>query len=175
MRQNPGVQNEASNTTRPLVEKGRSFIYFRVELMNFRHFNFFALKPIFVADFQGKTAFDLRDRQLFFKMLFDYILLEDIDSEKSTMAWSLYQLLKDDDFSDEVFYVGMSYILQKRSEFRDFERVSNTTITPTPKEDVITASKTVDSLEISSYGMILNEFTYKKEDIYTEILKQKIK
>lgn len=122
----------------------------------------------------GKELF-LRDRQLFFKMLFDYILLEDIDSEKSTMAWSLYQLLKDDDFSDEVFYVGMSYILQKRSEFRDFERVSNTTITPTPKEDVITASKTVDSLEISSYGMILNEFTYKKEDIYTEILKQKIK
>jgi len=125
----------------------------------------------------GKELF-LRDKNLFFKMLFDYILLEDIESEKSTMAWSLYQLmkeLKDNDFSDEVFYVGMSYILQKRSEFNDFERVISTTFTPTPKVEVIAASKTIDSLEISSYGNILNEFTYKKEDIYTEILKEKLK
>ena len=125
----------------------------------------------------GKELF-LRDRQLFFKMLFDYVLLEDIDSEKSTMAWSLYKLMKemkDHDFSDEVFYVGMSYILQRRSEFNDFQRVSSTSFTPTPKVEVIAVSKTIDSLAISSYGKILNEFTYKKEDIYTEILKEKCK
>jgi len=122
----------------------------------------------------GKELF-LRDQQLFFKMLFDYILLEDIESEKSTMAWSLYQLMKNNNFSDEVFYVGMSYILQKRSEFKNFERISTTNFTPTSKVEIIAASKTMDSLEISSYGMILNEFTYKKEDIYTEILKEKLK
>jgi hypothetical protein len=122
----------------------------------------------------GKELF-LRDRQLFFKMLFDYILLEKIDNEKSTMAWSLYQLMKDNDFSDEVFHVGMSYLLQRRSEFNDFERVSSTSFTPTPKMKVVAVSKTVNSLEISSYGKILNEFTYKKEDIYIEILKEKIK
>jgi len=122
----------------------------------------------------GKELF-LRDKQLFFKMLFDYILLEDIDSEKSTMAWSLYQLMKDNDFSDEVFHVGMSYLLQRRSEFNDFERVNGTSFTPTPKTEVIEVSKTSDSLEISSYGYILNEFTYEKEDIYIEILKEKLK
>ena len=122
----------------------------------------------------GKELF-LRDRQLFFKMLFDYILLEDIDSEKSTMAWCLYQLMKDSDFSDEVFHVGMSYFLQRRSEFNDFERVSRTSFTPVSKVEAVAASKSSNSLEISSYGKILNEFTYKKEDIYTEILKEKIK
>ena len=45
--------------------------------------------------------------------------------------------------------------------------------TPTPKMEVIAVSKTIDSLAISSYGKILNEFTYKKEEIYTEILKEK--
>jgi len=122
----------------------------------------------------GKELF-LRDRQLFFKMLFDYILLENIGSEKSTMAWSLYQLLKDDEFSDEVFYVGMSYILQRRSEFNDFERVSSSNFTPTPKIKIVTGSKRSDLLEIISYGNILNEFTYKKEAIYTDILKEKLK
>lgn len=125
----------------------------------------------------GKEIF-LRDRQLFFKMLFDYVLLEDINSEKSTMAWALYQLMndmKDNNFSDEVFYVGISYILQKRSEFYDFERMSSINFTPTPKVKVIEASKTIDSLAISSYGNLLNEFTYNKEDIYSEILKEKCK
>lgn len=120
----------------------------------------------------GKELF-LRDKQLFFKMLFDYVLLENIDSEKSTMAWSLYQLLKEEDFSDEVFYVGISYILQKRSEFHDFERINKTNITPISKVEVISMSKTMDSLAVSSYGKMLNEFTYKKEHIYTEILKKK--
>ncbi|MEI6857927.1 hypothetical protein [Psychrilyobacter sp.] len=123
----------------------------------------------------GKELF-LRDRPLFFKMLFDYVLLEDIDSEKSTMAWTLYQLMKeikDNYFSDEVFYVGISYILQKRSEFDDFERISCSSFTPTPKVEVIKVSQTMDSLAISSYGKMLNEFTYKKEEIYTEILKEK--
>jgi len=125
----------------------------------------------------GKEIF-LRDNQLFFKMLFDYVLLEDIDSEKSTMAWSLYQLMKeikDNKFPDEVFYVGISYILQKRSEFYDFEKISNTDFVPTSKVEVISLSKTTDSLAISSYGKILNEFKYKKEEIYTEILKERCK
>jgi hypothetical protein len=125
----------------------------------------------------GKEIF-LRDNQLFFKMLFDYVLLENIDSEKSTMAWSLYQLMKeikDNNFSDEVFYVGISYILQKRSEFYDFERISNINFTPTPKVEIIELSKTINSLSVSSYGNLLNEFEYKKEDIYTEILKEKCK
>lgn len=120
----------------------------------------------------------LRDNKLFFKILFDYVLLENIDSEKSTMAWSLYQLMKeikDNKFPDEVFYVGISYILQKKSEFHDFERISNLNFTPTPKAEIIELSKTVGSLSVSSYGKILNEFRYEKEDIYTEILKERCK
>jgi hypothetical protein len=120
----------------------------------------------------GKELF-LRDKTLFFKTLFDYILLEDMDTQKSVMAWSLYELLKDNDFSDEVFYVGMSYLLQRRSEFNDYEAIFNTNFTPTPKEEVISYSNTSNSLEIVTYGKILNEFTYEKEGIYTEILKSK--
>ena len=119
----------------------------------------------------GKEIF-FRDRELFFKMLFDYTLLENINTEKSIMAWSLYQLLKDSDFSDEVFYVGMSYILQKKSEFNDFERVNNNDFVSTSKKETVTRSGASNSLRISSYGKILNEFTYEKEKIYIEMLKE---
>jgi hypothetical protein len=119
----------------------------------------------------GKELF-LRDKKLFFKLLFDYVLLEDFESDKTTMAWSLYELLKDNEFSDEVFYVGMSYILQKNSCFLQYERLSNSNISPIPKEEIIKYSIASNSLEVVSYGKILNEFKYSKENIYTEKLRE---
>ena len=119
----------------------------------------------------GKELF-FRDKELFFKMLFDYVLLENINTEKSIMAWSLYQLLKDSGFSNEVFYVGMSYLLQKKSEFNDYEKISYNNFIPTSKEKIVVKSKAHSLLTISSYGKILNEFTYQKEDIYIEMLKE---
>ena len=81
-------------------------------------------------------------------------------------------LLRDNEFSDGVFYVAMSYILQKRSEFNEYEAISNTPFTPTPKGDIISYALKSHSLEVVSYAKILNEFTYDKEGIYTEILKR---
>ncbi|MCK5779391.1 MAG: hypothetical protein KAH04_00100 [Psychrilyobacter sp.] len=118
----------------------------------------------------GKELF-LRDKELFFKLLFDYVLLEDIDTNKATMAWSLYELLKESEFSDEVFYVAISYILQKESNFSSYERISKAKKTSISKEAVLKLS-TNSLLESENYGKILNQFTYEKEDIYIEILKQ---
>lgn len=120
----------------------------------------------------GKELF-FRDKNLFFKMLFDYILLEDIDTQKSIMAWSLYDFLKNNEFSDEVFYVGMSYILQRCAVFTQYEKLTSTNILEeTSKEKVIEVANKSKSLEVISYGKILNEFTYTKEAIYTEKLKR---
>jgi hypothetical protein len=119
----------------------------------------------------GKELF-LRDKTLFFKMLFDYVLLEDISTKKSIMAWSLYELLKENQFSDEVFYVGMSYIIQRRSEFGDHERILNGNFVATPKEEVIPYAVNDTLLEIVCYANMLGEFSYKKEEYYTEKLKE---
>ncbi len=121
----------------------------------------------------GKELF-LRDKTLFFKMFFDYVLLENIGTKKSIMAWALYKLLWKNEFSDEVFYVGMSYILLRRSNFSNYENKIENYKNPLDKDSIIKSSFKNKSLEIVCYGKILGEFTYEKEEVYLSLLKDKI-
>ena len=119
----------------------------------------------------------LRDRELFYKTLFHYTLLEEIDSQKSLMALSLKKLM-DTQVDDNLIYLAMSYISKVKCNFDDYE---NTVATEASKSDLIQKSqeskerlKSKKGINLLAYVNVLKEYDYENEEIFINIAMKRL-
>ncbi|WP_319370551.1 hypothetical protein [uncultured Ilyobacter sp.] len=115
----------------------------------------------------------LRDSELFYKTLFHYTLLEEIDSQKTLMALSLKKLMKTE-VDDNLIYLAMSYISKVKGNFNEYENTIPVTVMT--KSELI--KKVLESKEklrskkgmnLLAYVGILNEYDYDNEEIFINI------
>lgn len=115
----------------------------------------------------------LRDKDLFFKILFNYILMEDIHSQKSLVALSLKKLMYKE-YNDNILNTAISYICGVRSDLREYEIIA------TSKEEkkgiIDEINKRIgditskEELNLLAYSRVLEEYEYNNEGVYAEIL-----
>lgn len=113
----------------------------------------------------------LRDKSQFLKLLFSYVLMEDISSQKQIMAYSLENFLAGDfgkDDLDKVLQVALLYISSKKSSFGCYENSSRSSITKKELAEKIIENisklKSPEGLNLLIYIYILNKYDYKNED-----------
>lgn len=134
--------------------------------------NFFKVVANNNVDFAKRYSKEmyLRDRDRFFKKLFNYTLLEDIDSQKTLMALAMKELLWDE-YDDNIMNAGISYIASVRSDFSAYEKADETL----DKEDVVKGieelkvKESKEDLNLISYLKVLGEYTYINEGVFAGI------
>ena len=111
------------------------------------------------------------DKNEFLKLLFSYVLMEDISSQKQIMAYSLENFLAGDfgkDDLDKVLQVALLYISSKKSSFGCYENSSRSSITKKELAEKIIENisklKSPEGLNLLIYIYILNKYDYKNED-----------
>jgi len=119
----------------------------------------------------------LRDRELFYKTLFHYTLLEEIDSQKSLMALSLKKLMNTQ-VDDNLIYLAMSYISKVKGNFNEYE---NTVATEVSKSELIRKSKeskdmlkSKKGINLLAYINVLKEYEYENEEIFINIAMKRL-
>ncbi|WP_320046594.1 hypothetical protein [uncultured Ilyobacter sp.] len=120
----------------------------------------------------------LRDRELFYKTLFHYTLLEEIDSQKSLMALSLKRLMNTE-VDDKLIYLAMSYISKVKGNFNEYENIF--VATEIPKSDLIKKSqeskemlKSKRGVSLLAYINVLKEYEYENEEIFINIAMKRL-
>ncbi len=115
----------------------------------------------------------LRDKELFYKTLFHYTLLEEIDSQKSLMALSIKKLMGNK-IDDNLIHLAMSYISKVKANFLEYENtLPSASFT---KADLIKMAEESKNLLASKRGVnllayigVLKEYEYENEGIFVNI------
>jgi hypothetical protein len=120
----------------------------------------------------GKEIF-LRDRELFYKTLFHYTLLEEIDSQKCLMAFSLKKLMEND-LDDNLVYLAMSYISKVKGNFTEYENtLPASEVTKADLIKKVRESKenlrTKRGMNLLAYINVLQEYEYENEGVFVKI------
>lgn len=120
-----------------------------------------------------------RDEKEFFKILFDYILMDNIDFNKAIQVYSMREYFKKFGYNDIIMDLVLGFVSKMRSDFHDFEYSKDSLISKEKLKDKIYRSKkklmTKEGFKIVSYFKILEAFEYKKEKKYVAILESRIK
>lgn len=120
-----------------------------------------------------------RDEKEFFKMLFDYVLMDNIDFNKAIQVYSMREYFRKYEYSDIIMDLVLGFVSKMRSDFHDFEYSKDSSISKEKLKDEIYRNKeklmTKEGFKIVSYFKILEAFEYKKEKKYIAILEKKMK
>ena len=139
--------------------------------------NFFKVMANNNVDFAKRYSKEmyLRDKDSFFKKLFNYTLLEGIDSQKTLMALALKKLLWNQ-YDDNIMNAGITYIASVKADFADYEAAEETL----EKSEVLLKAEdlrhgtTKEELNLLSYLKVLGEYTYSNEGIFAAIAHKKM-
>ncbi|MFA6708482.1 MAG: hypothetical protein WCR79_02135 [Fusobacterium sp.] len=119
-----------------------------------------------------------RDEEKFFKTLFNYTLMDNMDFNKGIQVYSMRKYFKKYGYIDIVMDLVMCYVTKMRTDFHDFEYANDSSVSKeTIKEKIIKNKEkfmTKEGFKIISYFKILNSFEYKEEKKYISILMGKI-
>lgn len=122
--------------------------------------------------------FYMRDKDEFFKMMFNYSMMDNISFEKALAFYSLKKYFEKYGYSDEALYLTISYVAKMRADFSDYENVKIENVSKGELKELIKKDinkyNTKKGLEILSYLVVLLSYDYEKENIFTSILKKKI-
>lgn len=120
----------------------------------------------------------MRNSDELFKMLFTFAMMDNISFEKPLAVYSLKKYFEKFGYSDEALYLTVSYISKMRADFRDFENEKGVEIS---KEELrnrvknnIDKYENEKGVEILGYLAALLSYNYEKENIFSNILKEKI-
>lgn len=136
--------------------------------------NFFKVVANNNTDFAKRYAKEmyLRDREGFFKKLFNYVLLEGVDSQKALMALALKKLTENG-YSDNIVNTAMSYISQVKGDFSAYENPSCGKLS---KEEVVEKGETLkgkaatlEELNTLAYIRVLGEYNYPNEERFVSV------
>jgi hypothetical protein len=115
----------------------------------------------------------MRDSDLFYKILFNYTLLEEIDSQKSLMALSLKKLMGNE-FDDSLIYLAISYIAKVKTNFTEYESI--TQVESITKAELIDKSQKYKEklackrgMNLLAYIDVLKEYKYENDKIFVNI------
>jgi len=141
--------------------------------------NFFKVVANGNVDFAKRYAKELylRDREGFFKKLFHYTLMEEIDSQKTLMAMALKELLWDE-YDDNIMNAGMTYIASVRSDFSTYENIKGTA--GRSKGELLSQEKELkqgshkEELNLLAYLKVLGEYTYSNEEVFIEVAEKRL-
>lgn len=118
-----------------------------------------------------------RDEERFFKILYDFVLMDNMDFNKAIQVYSMRKYFKKFGYSDKVLYMIMGYVSKMRADFYEYENSEDSPILKEKiKEKIINSKdklKTKEGFEILCYLKILEEFDYKNEKKYIDILNNK--
>ncbi len=127
----------------------------------------------------GKELY-FKDKDEFFKMMFQFALMDNSAFEKSLAVYSLKKYFEKFDYSDEAFYLTISYIAKMRADFSDYEN-AETENKKVSKEELrekfrnnIYEYKTEEGLKILGYLLGLLSYDYENEDKFTVLLQRKM-
>ncbi|MFK4785007.1 hypothetical protein [Fusobacterium sp. MFO224] len=119
-----------------------------------------------------------RDEKKFFKILFNYVLMDNLDFNKAIQVYSMREYFNKYGYTDIVMDLAMCFVTKMRSDFHDFEYVDESLVSKEELRKIIIDNKekfmTKDGLKIVSYFKVLDSFDYKEEKKYISILMKKI-
>jgi len=141
--------------------------------------NFFKIVANGNVDFAKRYAKEiyLRDREGFFKKLFHYTLMEEIDSQKTLMALALKELIWDE-YDDNIMNAAMTYIASVRSDLSVYEGIKGTS--ERSKESILSARSDLkqggsrEELNLLAYLKVLGEYKYSNEEKFVEIAEKRL-
>lgn len=141
--------------------------------------NFFKVVANGNVDFAKRYAKELylRDREVFFKKLFHYTLMEEIDSQKTLMALALKELIWDE-YDDNIMNAAMTYIASVRSDFHAYEGTNGAG--ERSKEMLISIGEELkqggsrEELNLLAYLKVLGEYSYFNEEKFIEIAEKRL-
>lgn len=141
--------------------------------------NFFKIAANGNVDFAKRYAKELylRDREGFFKKLFHYTLMEEIDSQKALMALALKELIWDE-YDDNIMNAAMTYIASVRSDFHVYEGTAGKPEGSKEKlvsrGEEVKQGKSKEELNLLAYLKVLGEYTYSNEEKFIEIAEKRL-
>jgi len=119
-----------------------------------------------------------RDENKFFKALFNYILMDNMDFNKGIQVYSMREYFKKYGYVDIVMDLVICFVTKMRSDFHDFEYACESLVSKEELKEKIMNNKekfmTKEGFKIVSYFKVLNSFEYQEEKKYISILMKKI-
>lgn len=120
-----------------------------------------------------------RDEKEFFKYISEIVLMDNMDFEKTIYIYSMKKYFEKYEYSLEVFYYVMSYIIKARFDLHEYEniQVAEGITKESLKERVknsLEKYKNKNGLKVAGYLKILEEETYENEKIYLSILNSRM-
>lgn len=115
----------------------------------------------------------MRDSELFYKTLFNYTLIEEVDSQKALMALSLKKFMGDE-IDDSLLYLAISYIAKAKINFTEYESITRAE-SITKAELIEKAEKYKDKLackrgiNLLAYIDVLKGYEYENDKIFVNI------
>lgn len=140
--------------------------------------NYFKIMANNSSDFAKRYSKELylRDKEGFFKKLFHYTLMEDIDSQKTLMALTIKKLLSAS-LDDNILNAGISYIADVRSDLNEYEKAVGSKGSKSEMISQIEKLKngtTREELNLLTYLLVLKEYDYSNEDKFIEIAEKRL-
>ena len=120
-----------------------------------------------------------RDEKEFFKYISEIVLMDNMDFEKTIYIYSMKKYFEKYEYSLEVFYYVMSYIIKARFDLHEYEniQVAEGITKESLKERVknsLEKYKNKNGLKVAGYLKVLEEETYENEKIYLSILNSRM-
>lgn len=105
----------------------------------------------------------LRDKELFYKTLFNLSLMDNIKFKKPLMALAFKEIMEVVGWNDKIGYLVISYFTKQRYDLNEFENA---------KEYIEEEFKVEESLDLVAYKKVLESYEYKNSKKYRYILKK---
>lgn len=130
--------------------------------------------------FTGKYCKELymRNNDEFFKMMFQFALMDNMSFEKSLAVYSMKKYFEKFGYSDEVLYLTISYMAKMRADFSEYEsiqiekNVSKNELREKIKNN-IEKYKNQEGMCILGYLLGLLSYNYENEEKFTAVLCRK--
>lgn len=104
----------------------------------------------------------LRDKELFYKTLFNLSLMDNLKFRKPLMALALKEIMETIGWNDKIGYLVISYFTKQRFDLSNLENAVSI-----EKEDI----QIERNIELASYKKVLESYTYENSEKYYFILK----
>lgn len=140
--------------------------------------NFFKIMANNNYDFAKRYSKEmyLRDKEAFFKKLFHYTLMEEIDSQKTLMALALKKLLWEG-LDDNILNAGISYIANVKSDLRSYEKAGaseNSKKELLTNIEILKNGSSKEELNLLAYLLVLKEYDYSNESKFAAIAQKRL-
>ncbi|MBC2856542.1 MAG: hypothetical protein RR191_00755 [Cetobacterium sp.] len=120
----------------------------------------------------------LRDKESFLKLLYEISLMENIEFLKPLMALSLEEILKTNEWNDNIWYLVISYFTKQRFDFSGFESADTLDVSKESlMKEVLESKKYLENKEglaLLSYVLVLQKYNYKNENKFIFLAKDKL-